>query len=121
MNLQELQFIKREKLPITVVVFNNSSLGMIRAWQSRYLGRVSHTTVDSGYETPDFSKIAEAFDLTYIRVAKEDDLEQWKTGAGSPALIELVPDSDMDTCPLRNYQDQQPLLERELLQEIMTL
>lgn len=30
MNMQELQFIVREKLPITIIIVNNHALGMIR-------------------------------------------------------------------------------------------
>ena len=35
MNLQELQFIARENIPVKVVVFNNNSLGMVREFQER--------------------------------------------------------------------------------------
>lgn len=67
MNIQELQVICRDNLPIFVLCLNNKSLGMIKNLQDamfngNYIGSVT------GYTTPDFSKIAEAYNLNYLYV-----------------------------------------------------
>lgn len=66
MNVQELQVISRECLPIKIVVINNKSLGMIEnyqrlAFEERYIGS------KEGYEAPNLRKIAQAFGLEYYR------------------------------------------------------
>ena len=60
MNMNELATATRLNLPITVFVFDNRTLGMVRQWQTLfYGGRYSSTNLD-GNKT-DFVKIAEAF------------------------------------------------------------
>ena len=39
MNLQELQTIKRERIPLKIIVFNNQCLGLIRKLQENLFGR----------------------------------------------------------------------------------
>jgi len=67
MNMQELQLIAKENLPISIIVLNNFASGMIRDDQARRFGsRFSCTTADSGYGVPDLKKLAEAFGINYI-------------------------------------------------------
>ena len=40
MNIQELEWVKRENLPITMMVMNNHALGMIRHLQRDYFEQV---------------------------------------------------------------------------------
>ena len=64
--LQALMMISQYRLPITVVVFNNKSLGMIAQFQSLYFdGNMAGTTKAGGYEVPDVRAIADAYHLTY--------------------------------------------------------
>lgn len=70
MNLQELQWIKREKLPITIVVVNNKSLQMIANYQRlTFEGRVVGS--EQGYESPDVQRIATAFGFNYYEANDE--------------------------------------------------
>lgn len=114
MNLQELQFVKRERLPIKIVCLNNSSLGMIRSWQGRYLGRFSQTTEDSGYQAANFEKIAAAFDFKYTRILDEEDLDLIDTASPLPELIEIVLPHDTETKPNGSITRQLPEIEMEL-------
>lgn len=61
-NIQELQTIVRNNLPIKIVIMNNHSLGMIRQFQDSYFNSCYQSTV-WGYNSPDFSKIAEAYGI----------------------------------------------------------
>lgn len=121
MNVQELLFLKRENLPIKVVCINNLSLGMIRAWQERYLGEYSLTTEKSGYLAPNCEKLAYAFEIPYYRIENEEDISKIAWNDECPALIEIVLDYETETKPLNKLQDQSPLLERVLYDEIMKL
>ena len=73
MNLQELSTAVRYKLPITQIVFNNRSLGMIRDLQDQnYHGRHILT------ETPamDLAGVATAMGVPFVRTAREEDLPE---------------------------------------------
>lgn len=66
MNLQELQTVKQNKLPIKVVVFSNEGYEAIRQTCKNFFGGVYlGCTKESGVSFPDFKKVAEAFDFTY--------------------------------------------------------
>ena len=59
MNCHELCTEEYYKLPIITLLFNNSTLGMVRQWQHLiYHERYSQTTLDRG---PNFEKLAEAY------------------------------------------------------------
>ena len=64
MNLQELETVKRNKIPIKIFLFNNKSLGMVREFQDLYLKKHYQSTV-IGYSVPDLKKIALAYSLDY--------------------------------------------------------
>ena len=66
MNLQEIQTIVRDKLPITIVVLNNRKLKMISNYQEvvfdkRYYGSVW------GYEVPNIRKLSQGFGIDYYK------------------------------------------------------
>ena len=67
MNCNELCTEQYYKLPIITLLFNNSTLGMVRQWQHLiYNERYSQTTLDRG---PDFAKLAEAYGIHGRHVA----------------------------------------------------
>lgn len=81
MNIQELETVKRENLPIKILVLNNHALGKISEVQYvSYNSRYAQTTLESGYSVPDFEKVAVAYG---IRAATLDsyhilaDYEDW--------------------------------------------
>ena len=66
MNLQELETIKYNKLPIKVIVFSNNGYGAIRNTCSNFFnGTFTGCDSDSGIDFPDFSKVADAFGYKY--------------------------------------------------------
>ncbi len=119
MNIQELEFIKREQIPITVVVINNYSLGMIRHFQEmNFDENYIHTTRVSGYSAPDFSAIANAYSLQYKRVTKKEDIESLELTIDKPSILEICLPIDTYLEPKFGYNkpnhDQEPFLGREL-------
>jgi acetolactate synthase I/II/III large subunit len=69
-NIQELQTVVRNRLPLKMVVMNNRSLGMVRQFQESYFESRFQSTV-VGYDTPDFSKVATAYGIASRRIETE--------------------------------------------------
>jgi acetolactate synthase-1/2/3 large subunit len=79
MTNQELATCAINNIPIKVAVINNSSLGMVRQWQTLfYEGRYSNTDLNTGHDTvriPDFVKLGEAYGCASFRVEREEDID----------------------------------------------
>jgi acetolactate synthase-1/2/3 large subunit len=79
MTNQELATCAIEGIPIKVAVINNSSLGMVRQWQTLfYEERYSNTDLHTGSDTlrlPDFVKLAEAYGAVGLRCDSPDEVD----------------------------------------------
>lgn len=79
MTNQELATCTINNIPIKVAIINNSSLGMVRQWQTLfYDGRHSFTDLNTGHDTvmvPDFVKMADAYGALGIRVRTPEEVE----------------------------------------------
>ncbi|WP_309615035.1 acetolactate synthase large subunit [Salinibacterium sp.] len=79
MTNQELATCTINDIPIKVAIINNSSLGMVRQWQTLfYDGRHSFTDLNTGHGTvmiPDFVKLADAYGCLAIRVTKPEEVD----------------------------------------------
>lgn len=79
MNIQELETIAREKLPIKILIINNHALGKISEVQEKsYGGRYAQTTFDSGYSVPDFEAVSKAYGIKAITLQSYDELDRYK-------------------------------------------
>lgn len=89
MLLGELLTLRQNKLPVKIVVFNNSSLNFVEV-EMKAAGFV---TFGTGLENPDFAKVAEAVGFYGRRVERPDDLEGALRDAfahDGPALVDVV-------------------------------
>ncbi|MBT2514025.1 acetolactate synthase large subunit [Arthrobacter sp. ISL-30] len=79
MTNQELATCTINNIPIKVAIINNSSLGMVRQWQTLfYEGRYSNTDLNTGHDTiriPDFLKLAEAYGCAALRCERDEDID----------------------------------------------
>jgi acetolactate synthase-1/2/3 large subunit len=79
MTNQELATCTINNIPIKVAIINNSSLGMVRQWQTLfYDGRHSFTDLNTGHDTvmiPDFVKMGEAYGALSIRVRTVEEVD----------------------------------------------
>ena len=78
MTNQELATCVINNIPIKIAVINNSSLGMVRQWQTlvyneRYSNTDLHTSV--GSRIPDFVKLADAYGCVGLRCEHPDDVD----------------------------------------------
>ncbi|GAB5521562.1 MAG: biosynthetic-type acetolactate synthase large subunit [Rhodothermales bacterium] len=99
MNAQEMVIAAKHKLPLKIIVLNNSFLGMVRQWQELFHeNRFSHT--DLSDTNPDFVKLAEAYHCVGLRTNKKEEVdalldEAWAI-TDRPVLIEFqVPQEEM--------------------------
>jgi len=74
MTEQELASSVMENIPVTVIVLNNSVLGMVAQWQ-RALYKKRYMAVNLG-KTPDFVKLAEAYGAQGFRVASVAEFQK---------------------------------------------
>ena len=91
-NIQELETVKRNNLPIKIVVLNNHCLGMIRQFQDSYFESRYQSTV-WGYSAPDFTAIARAYGIDSFSIEKEEDINiglnrMWED-ANAPFLLNV--------------------------------
>ena len=90
MNIQELQFLDREHLPIDIVLFNNQSLGMIRHFQEIYFKEnYFHTINKKGYSAPIFKKVVEAYNIKYKRLTFKN-VNRIKMFDSTSTLYEII-------------------------------
>lgn len=79
MTNQELATCTINEIPIKVAVVNNSSLGMVRQWQTLfYESRYSNTDLHTGHGTarvPDFVKLADAYGAVGLRCESKADVD----------------------------------------------
>jgi len=73
MTCNELGTILQTKAAVKIVVLNNGYLGMVRQWQELFFDkRYASTEMIS----PDFVKLAKAYDIEATRVSKRENLEE---------------------------------------------
>lgn len=103
MNLQELQTIAGERLPIKIFVLNNDGYHSIRQTQQNYFAdNIVGCGPDSGLSFPDFVKVAAAFGLATSRVDTHAALAG-AIGAAiagdGPSLCEVIIDKEQGFAP----------------------
>lgn len=77
MNLQELQTIKQNNLPIKIAVFSNEGYEAIRQTCKNFFGGTYlGCTKDSGVSFPDFQKLAETFEFKYEKCSTNRDVDE---------------------------------------------
>jgi len=101
MNLNELATAVSQKLPLTIVILNNSRLGMIRQWQSLFFGSRFMATIPD--RKTDFVKLAEAFGAYGFRAENMTQLESALDKAfniNTPAVIECLIPAEENVLPM---------------------
>lgn len=103
-NIQELQTIVRNKLPVKIVVMNNKTLGMIRQFQDSYFESRYQSTY-WGYDAPDFAKVAIAYGIEAKTIENSNEIEEavdwfWSVeNEDKPQLLQVMIDPHTNTYP----------------------
>ncbi len=128
MNIQELQWVKRENIPVKMIVMNNGALGMIRHLQRDYFDCLFAGTTDGcGFSSCDFKKVAEGYGIQGERVWCDEVAEkapEFLAGEG-PKLLEVTMEHGTfaypKTCLGEPIHNQQPYAPKEVYERLLAL
>ena len=74
LNIQELQTVVHNRLPLKMVILNNQCYGMVRQFQQSYFqGR--YQSAYWGYSAPDFAAVANAYGIASCTLDEPSDVE----------------------------------------------
>ena len=94
MNLQELQTIKHNNLPVKIFIINNDGYISIKQTQNNFFeGRNTGAGTDSGVSVPDFVNVGNAFGIETFRITKPAELDNAITKmltAQKPMICEIM-------------------------------
>ena len=128
MNIQELQWVRRENIPIKMIVMNNGALGMIRHLQRDYFDCLfAGTTEGCGFSSCDFSKVAEAYGVKALRIPYDDtaELAPEFLEKDGPMLLEILMEHGTfaypKTCLGEPIHNQQPYIPKEIYERLLAL
>ena len=100
MTLQELATISEYGWPIKFAIINNSTLGMVRQWQTLFY---RDNRVATPLRNPDFVKLAEAFGILGLRATRKEEVEPVIRQAmdhDGPVVCEFLVKEDEDCFPM---------------------
>ena len=107
MTNQELATCVINHIPIKVAIINNSSLGMVRQWQTLFYNeRYSNTDLNTsvGSRVPDFVKLADAYGCVGLRCERAEDVDDTIRKAleinDVPVVIDFVVERDAMVWPM---------------------
>lgn len=108
MTNQELVTCAINEIPIKVAVINNSSLGMVRQWQTLFYNeRYSNTDLHTGHgtrRTPDFVKLADAMGCVGLRCESDADVDATIKRANEindqPVVVDFTVSKDAMVWPM---------------------
>ena len=101
-NIQELQTVARNRLPLKMVIVNNQCHGMVRQFQQSYFHERYQSTL-WGYSAPDFASVAAGYGIAAGTVDRESGLEEalrqlWAK-PDEPALLQVMIDTYANAYP----------------------
>jgi acetolactate synthase I/II/III large subunit len=108
MTNQELATCVINKIPIKVAIINNSSLGMVRQWQTLFYNeRYSNTDLHTSHaqvRVPDFVKLADAYGCVGLRCESPADVDATIKEAmeinDQPVVVDFVVQRDAMVWPM---------------------
>jgi acetolactate synthase-1/2/3 large subunit len=128
-NIQELQTMAKNNIPVKLFIINNNGYGIIKQFQELYLGGRYEATIPSkGVTNPDFKKISNAYGINYneIKNNKEINVVLKKVlKSKKPELINVIIDSNQKIVPKLQFgkpiEDLSPLLSRSEFKKNMII
>jgi len=75
MNIQELQTVFKNKVPIKIFILNNYCYGMMMLNKPEFNGRTYGNNPETGYEAPDFVAVAKAYKIKSVFLKNDKNIE----------------------------------------------
>jgi acetolactate synthase-1/2/3 large subunit len=119
-NIQELQTMVSNNIPVKLFIINNNGYGIIKQFQELYLGRRYEATIPSkGVTNPDFKKISNAYGINYSKIKNNKEIDRVLTQvlrSKRPEFINVIINSNQKIIPKLQFgkpiEDLSPLLSR---------
>lgn len=98
MNIQELQTIKHNNLPVKIFIINNDGYISIKQTQNNFFeGRNTGAGTNSGVSIPDFVKVGSAFGIESFRITRPDEIDgaiNKMINSKTPLICEIMVNPD---------------------------
>ena len=98
MNLQELQTIVHNNLPVKIFIINNDGYSSIKQTQNNFFeGRNTGAGRTSGVSLPDFVKVGQAFGIESFKLEKTDEIDnaiEKTLNSSNPVICEVLVNPD---------------------------
>ena len=119
-NIQELQTMVNNNIPVKLFIINNNGYGIIKQFQELYLGGRYEATIPSkGVTNPNFKKISRAYGINYNEIKNNKDMDtilKRVLKSKKPEFINVIIDSNQKIIPKLQFgkpiEDLSPLLPR---------
>ena len=101
MNVQELATIRRYRLPLKIVLIDNSQLGMVRQWQELFFDE-NFSEIDLS-DNPDFAEVGHAFGIEAFTIDRRSQVTnaiERLLGTDGPILCHVRIDPRENVWPL---------------------
>ena len=100
MNCNEMATVSTYKIPMLILLFNNSTLGMVRQWQKLFSNeRYSETDIDSSV---DYVMLAKAYGIEGYKATNLEELKNILNNVeiDRPIFLECVINTNYDVYPI---------------------
>ena len=98
LNVHELQTVRHNNLPLKILLINNDGYLSMKITQNIFFkGRLVAADRNSGVSFPDYQKVADVYDLPFIRVNNNDEIDaklQEFFSIEGPAICEVMTHPD---------------------------
>ena len=117
-NITEFATVRKHRLNIKTILFNNRGHAMCRQTQKQWLGGVYHGTSEKDLATPNFTAVADAYGISSYTY-----LEFLMSSPAGPAFLEIAIDPEQGVSPQVRFgkpiEDADPALPEKELEWIM--
>ena len=128
-NIQELQTMVANKLPIKLFIINNDGYGIIKQFQELYLKKRYEASIPSkGVTNPDFNKISNAYGINYSEIKNNKQIDKILNkvlNSKKPEFVNVIIDPNQKIIPKLQFgnpiEDLSPLLSRSEFKENMII
>ena len=128
-NIQELQTMVANKLPVKLFIINNSGYGIIKQFQELYLEKRYEASIPAkGVTNPDFKKISNAYGINYSEIKSNKEIEKVLDkilNSKKPEFINVIINQNQKIIPKLQFgkpiEDISPLLSRSEFKKNMII
>jgi acetolactate synthase-1/2/3 large subunit len=128
-NIQELQTMVANNLPVKLFIINNEGYGIIKQFQELYLNKRYEATISrKGVTNPNFKKISKAYGINYSEIKNNKQIDGVLNkilNSKKPEFVNVIIDPNQKIIPKLQFgkpiEDLSPLLSRFELKKNMII